>query len=211
MKVVVFGGTGPTGVHVVEQALAAGLEVRVVARTPSKVTTTHDHLEVMQGDALTADDVVRAIEGCDAVVSTLGVPYTFSEVTLYSVSGRHILAGMTAAGVKRLVVVTSGGTHPGRDPNTPWFFEYLMKPTIGRTLYADMRRLEALVEASDLDWTILRPPRLMDRPSSGKTRTIPDAYSVKGGNEIARVDLATAIVDQLGEAALIRRGVVVTD
>ena len=211
MKIIVFGGTGPTGQHVVEQALEAGLTVRVLARTPSKCTLKHERLEVMAGDALNSADVTKAIEGCDAVVTTLGVPYTFRPITLYSVATAHILAGMATTGVRRLVAVTSGGTHPGRDPNTPWFFEYVLKTTIGRTLYDDMRRMEALIQAADVDWTILRPSRLLDRPSSGQMRVIPDVYTVKGGNELARVDLASAIVAQLGDEALIKRAVVVTD
>ncbi|MCB9780932.1 MAG: SDR family oxidoreductase [Alphaproteobacteria bacterium] len=211
MHVVIFGGTGPTGRLAVEQALAAGHHVRVLARTPSKLAMEHERLEVVAGDALSAEDIARAIAGQDAVVTTLGVPYTFSEVTLYSTATEHILAGMRAAGVRRLVGVTSGGTLPGRDPNTPWFFQYLLKPIIGRTLYADMRRMEALIMASDTDWTILRPSRLMDRPSSGAVRVVPDAYTLPGGDEVSRVDLAATIVAELGEGAHVGKGVAVAD
>lgn len=203
MKIVVFGGTGPTGRHVVEQALEQGMAVRVVARTPAKLTIRHPALEVVPGDALVAEDVARAVAGMDAVVTTLGVPYTFSPVTLYSVATGHILAGMQAAGVRRLVGVTSGGTHPGRDPNTPWFFELLLKPIIGRTLYADMRRMEALIMASETDWSILRPSRLLDAPPPGPVRLARDAYTLPGGNELSRADLAKAILETLGDDSMI--------
>ena len=211
MKVVVFGGTGPTGQLVVTQALAAGMEVRVLARTPEKVTERPPGLKVMEGDALRAEDVLRAVEGQDAVVTTLGVPYTFKPVTIYSDGIRNILDAMERQGVPRLVAVTSGGTHPGRDPNNPLFFEYFLKPIVGRTLYADMRRMEGLIQGTQLDWTILRPPRLMDKPPTGRITIAPDEYSVAGGSTVSRADLAAVIVAQLQDPTLIRKAAVVAD
>ena len=210
MKVVVFGGTGPTGRLIIQEAIDAGMHVRVVARTPEKVTERPDGLEVMQGDALDASDVARAIEGQDAVVSALGVPYTFKPITIYSVAAGHILAAMMEHGVRRFVAVSSGGTHPGRDPNTPFFFEWILKPIFGRTLYADMRRMEALLEDSDVDWTVLRPAQLVDTPG-GNARVEPDAYTIPGATTTSRADLAGVIVEQLQAPTLVRRGAAVAE
>ncbi|MCB9760126.1 MAG: SDR family oxidoreductase [Alphaproteobacteria bacterium] len=211
MKLVVFGGTGPTGKRVVEKALAEGMQVRVLARSPEKVTHRPSGLEVMAGDALQPEDVAQAILGQDAVVTTLGVPYTFKPVTVYSVGIRNILDGMQQAGVRRLVAVTSGGTHPGRDPNNPFFFEFILKPIVGRTLYADMRRMEALLFASEVDWTLLRPPRLLDKPATGRVRVAPDVYTLPDGGTVSRADLADVIVQQLQSTELIRKAAVVAD
>lgn len=133
MKVVVFGGTGPTGALVVQQALLAGCSVRLLARTPEKVTLRDPNLTVVAGDALSPEHVTRAVAGMDAVVCTLGVPYTWKEVCIYSEAARLMVDAMATSGVRRLIAVTSGGTHPGHDPNTAWFFEILLKPSIGRT------------------------------------------------------------------------------
>lgn len=210
MKVVVFGGTGPTGKLVVERALAARMQVRVLARSPEKVAERPNGLEVMQGDALQPEDVVRAVEGQEAVVTSLGVPYTFKPVRIYSSGARNILEAMERHGVRRLVAVTSGGTHPGRDPNNPLFFEYFLKPFIGRTLYEDMRRMEAMIFESGLDWTLLRPPRLLDKPATGQVRVAPDEYTIAGGSIISRADLAAFIVEQLENPTLIRKAAAVT-
>lgn len=212
MKIVVFGGSGPTGKLIVEKALEADMSVRVLARTPSKLTLTHPKLEVVQGDALNASNVAAAVAGMDAVVTTLGVPYTFKAVTLYSEATALMLDAMKSASVRRFVGVTSGGTHPGHDPNTPWFFEYLLKPLIGRTLYADMRRMEALVMgSSDIDWTILRPSRLVDRPASGRVRVECGQYTLPKGDEVSREDLAAVIVQTLTDDDFISKAAAVTD
>lgn len=209
MKVVVFGGTGPTGQLVVQQALEAGLQVRVLARTPEKVQERPPGLEVLQGDALSADDVARAIEGQDAVVTSLGVPYTFKPVMVYSEGTRNILAGMRQHGVRRLIGVTSGGTHPGWDANNPLFFELLLKPIVGRTLYADMRRMEALILETDLDWTVLRPSRLLDTPGTGRPRVQAGAFTLPKGGTVSRADLAAVIVRELQAPTLLREAAAV--
>ena len=72
MKVVVFGASGKTGVHVVEQALAAGHDVTAFVRTPAKLTIQHPNLSVFQGDVMNAEQVDQAIAGQDAVISALG-------------------------------------------------------------------------------------------------------------------------------------------
>ena len=209
MRVVVFGGTGPTGRLVVQQALAEGLRVRVLARSPEKLAERPEGLEVVQGDALRADDVSAAVEGQDAVVCTLGVPYTFRPVRLYSEATTHLLAAMGQHGVRRLVAVTSGGTYPGRDPINPWFFEWVLKPTIGRTLYADMRRMEDMITASDLDWTVLRPSRLLDTEASGAVRVQAGVHALPGGDTVSRADLASVIVAQLVDPTLVRQAAAV--
>ena len=209
MNVVVFGSTGPTGSLVVERALHAGHHVRAFLRTPSKLTLQHERLEVVQGDIYDADSVSHAVEGMEAVVCTVGVPYTLKKVTIYSTASRNIMAAMRAHGVARLIAITAGGTHPGRDPKNPFFFERILKPVF-HTLYDDMRRLEEAVMESDLNWTILRPSRLMNRPASG-LRVGVDAYANVDGAETSRADLAAFVVTQLTSADLIGKAAAVSN
>lgn len=210
MKVVVFGATGPTGLLIVEKALAEGHEVTAFVRTPSKLTITHDNLSVCKGDIYDAESVAKGVEGTDVVICTVGVPYTLKPVTVYSAASRHILDAMEKHGVRRFIGITSGGTHPGRDPVNPFFFERILKP-IFHTLYDDMREMERIVMATDLDWTILRPPRLMDTPATGKVRLGVDEYALANGATVSRADLADVVVQQLTSEELIGHAVAVCD
>jgi uncharacterized protein YbjT (DUF2867 family) len=203
MKVAVFGATGPTGQLIVDEALAAGHHVTAVARTPEKLAKRHDRLQIVQADIHRADSIAQAVAGQDAVVSSLGVPYTLGPVTVYSVGATNIIAAMRREGVRRFIGITSGGTYPGRDPSNPFFFERILKPLF-HTLYDDMREMERIIMATDLDWTILRPPRLLTKPARKDVRVGKGEYTLVGGGTITRADLANAVVAALSSDELVR-------
>lgn len=210
MKVVIFGATGPTGLLITEKALAAGHRVRAFARTPAKLTVQGEGLEVFQGDIYDADAVASAVEGCQAAVCTVGVAFTRKPVTVYSTASRHILEAMARHGARRFVGITSGGTHPGRDPNNPFFFERILKP-IFHTLYDDMREMERIVMESDVEWTILRPSRLLDKPATGQVRIGVDVFALPKGGTVSRADLADVAVQQLASSELTGHAAAVAD
>lgn len=104
--------------------------------------------------------------GADAVLSTLGVPFTREPVDTYSVGTANVAAAMQKAGVRRLVVVSSTAAYPAPGRSGGPFALRLIEPvitkTIGRTVYDDIRKMETVVRASGLDWTIVRPSGLFD-------------------------------------------------
>jgi putative NADH-flavin reductase len=165
-------------------------------------------LEVVRGDVLDSSDVARAVDGQEIVLSLFGVPYTFKPVTVYSQGMAHILDAMQASGVRRLVCVTSGGTNPRHDPYEGFVFGWIIKPLFGRTLYADMRRMEELVMRSDRDWTIVRPARLVDTPAITPYR-VHEGYMVPAMRETSRIDLADFMLKQIGSTQYIHKAVAV--
>src|SRR6266700_360303 len=112
MNIVVFGANGPTGQLLTKQAVASGHAVTAVTRHPEAFPLHHEHVQVMRGDVFDLSDVERAVTGQDAVLSTLGVPYSFKPITLYSQGTAHIVQAMTRSGVRRLVCVSSSATEP---------------------------------------------------------------------------------------------------
>lgn len=199
MQLTLFGATGPTGALILEKALAAGHEVTVVVRDPDRLSRRDERVRVIRGDVLDpAFDLAWAIRGADAVVSSLGVPYTLKPITIYSQGARRIIEAMRATGVQRLVAISSGGTHPGWDRDSSLFFEGVLK-RIFHKFYDDMRLMENIIMASELDWLILRPPELKNRPGRGSTRERDDAYlAARGALSISRADLADAVIRHLG-------------
>ena len=130
------------------------------------------------------------IEVPEDVVAALGSGNR-PPVTVHRVGIANILAAMRRAGVRRLVAISSGGHYEGHDPNASRFFEWIIRPLFLRHIYEDMAAMDALIEASDADWTILRPPRLLDVPAVGRVREAPDVFVLPKGNTIPRADLAT--------------------
>lgn len=208
MKLIIFGANGGTGRILSEQALAEGHEVTAVTRHPEQFPLSHDRLTVVSGDVRDREAAERVIAGHDAVVSTLGVPYSLRTVSLYSTGTGNIVAAMKETGVRRLVCVSSSGTDPSlRSRNTGggFLFEKVFKPvivaTLGKTVYADMLRMEELVKASALDWTIVRPGALFHTPVITEYRTADDFLA---GQYTSRADLADCVLRQLDSDRTVR-------
>jgi putative NADH-flavin reductase len=195
MKIAVFGANGPTGRLLTRLALDDDHEVVAFTRHPDAFPIDHPHLAVAAGDVHDPDAVASAINGTDAVLSTLGVPFAKTPITVYSNGVTNIIACMHATGVKRLAVVSSSAVNPHPEPLGGFVFERIMQPYVvnklGKTLYDDMRRMEAIVAASDLDWTIVRPSGLFE------ASTVSD-YGVEidhiGHRFTARIDLADCLL-----------------
>lgn len=168
MRIVIFGANGATGRLLTRRALDAGHTVVAVTRHPEQFPITGAALTVAEADVRDAAAVTAAVDGADAVLSTLGVTFTMDPVDTYSVGVGNIVASMCATGVDRLAVVSSTAIadYPGRT-DTPFALR-VVQPVIsrifGRTLYADMRRMEDIVTGSGLNWTIVRPSGLFDLP-----------------------------------------------
>jgi nucleoside-diphosphate-sugar epimerase len=131
------------------------------------------------------------------VVSTLGVPFAKTPITVYSDGIGNIIAGMHAAGVKRLVGVTSSAVAPHPEPLGGFIFEKIMQPYVvnklGKTVYDDMRRMEEIVSGSDLAWTIVRPSGLFEAPAVSAYEVAIDHI---GYRFTARIDLADCLLRQ---------------
>lgn len=166
MKAVVFGAHGRTGTAVVDQALQAGHQVVAVTRRAAPYPISHPMLTVEQVDVRDAFRLPAVVSGADAVLCTLGVPLSMKPIDTYSVGVRNIAAAMDQAGTRRLVVVSSTGAHPmpGRKnaPAALRLFEPLLKFTVGKSTYADQRRMERVLRASELAWTVVLPSGLFD-------------------------------------------------
>ncbi|CDO27279.1 NAD(P)-dependent oxidoreductase [Mycolicibacterium porcinum] len=168
MRIVIFGANGATGRLLTRRALDAGHTAVAVTRHPEQFPITGDALTVAAADVRDAAAVTEVVDGADAVLSTLGVTFTMDPVDTYSVGVGNIVAAMSATGVDRLAVVSSTAIadYPGRT-DTPFALR-VVQPVIsrifGRTLYADMRRMEDIVTGSGLNWTIVRPSGLFDLP-----------------------------------------------
>ncbi|MFL6075719.1 MAG: NAD(P)-dependent oxidoreductase [Mycobacteriales bacterium] len=198
-RIAVFGATGGTGRHLVTQALVRGHQVTAVARRPEAVPA-HPGLRVVRADVLDPDTLVEAVRGHDAVVSALGIGYRRHATTVYSDGTAHVLAAMAAAGVKRVTCVstTSLGPPPFRADPLSWLVARgLLHPMLRRP-YADMRLMEERVQASGLQWTLVRAARLTNRRPTGRYRLAVDA-KLAGAWSISRADLARYLLDSLDD------------
>ena len=155
MKLVIFGATGKVGQHIVTQALEQGHDVTAFARSPQKLSQTHENLRLIKGDVLDPAAVKAAIDGHEAVIIALGMPL-MNKDQLRAKGTANIVDAMHEANVKRLICLSGMGTS---DSYTllPALYKYMIAPLFMRHLFRDHEWQERIIRASGLDWTIARP------------------------------------------------------
>ena len=208
MRVTIFGASGGTGRHLTDQSLEAGYEVVAVVRSPASITTVHERLTVVAADVFDAGSLADAVTGADAVLSALGARSRSDAVCAPAV--RAIIAAMAAAGTRRIVAVSAAPVGPPDEHDT-WSQRHIARPLLWRFLaepYRDMAAMEDELRASDLDWTVLRPPRLTDKPATGRYRTAV-GHNLRKGRFLSRADLAGAVLRSLDDPTTVRAAVAV--
>jgi len=195
MNILLFGATGNVGERVIQKALARGHRVCAVARNVQKLSLTHPQLTKRSASLLDAEEITPLFSGVDVVISTVGIGAQRTATTLYSEGTKNLLSGMAASGVKRLVLLSAGVADSWA--NVSPFRRLLLYPILERFLgatYADMRRMDAILAGSQVEWVTVRAPRITNKPGKGKyrvdpVRAIPYSFSISGS------DLAGALVD----------------
>jgi len=208
MKMTVFGATGGIGGHVVRQALDAGHTVTAVVRDPARLSVTHAALEVVTVAALTEPEVLLpALKGSDAALSGVG-PRSRKDITVASSATRGILRAMEASGVRRFVAVSAVPVGPVSEGES-FVNRRILLPFISafaRDVYVDLAKMEEEIARSATDWTIVRPPKLVNRPLTGKYRTVVGG-NVPRGYSISRADTAHAMLAVLDDPATVGQAV----
>lgn len=203
MRLTVFGATGGTGSHLVEQALRRGHEVTAVVRGTPELPA-HSNLRVITADVMDPAAIEDAVTGADAVLDAIGAREK-GPTTVVTAAATAIAKAMDAAGATRLVMISNSAGTPG--PGDEPFTRFVVKPLILRPLLrhslADMARAESVVRGTNLDWTIVRAPQLTDNAPKGHYRTAIDR-NVTFGIRITRADLARCMLDLLAAPSAVR-------
>jgi putative NADH-flavin reductase len=163
MNLLILGATGRTGREVTRAALARGHRVTVYVRSPDKLGPERASLRVAQGDALDTERLSAALVGQDAVVSALGLPAKLAlrPSNFMAEAAATTVAAMKRAGVSRLAIVSAAVLFPQKGLFYAFFRWFL------RHHARDLSAMETIVRATDLDWTIARPPRLVAGEDEG--------------------------------------------
>jgi uncharacterized protein YbjT (DUF2867 family) len=192
----------------VSQALARGYDVTVLVRSAEKARD-FGTARLVIGDARDEATLRQALQGRDAVVSALGTPASpFRAVTLLSTATRALVTAMKHEQVSRLVCITGLGAgdsvgHGG------FLFDHVIYPLLLSKVYADKNRQEATVRGSGLDWVLVRPSILNDKPKRDNVRALTDLSDFRGGT-ISRGDVASFVLDQVRGNAWVHRTPLIT-
>ena len=199
-KITVFGANGGIGGHVVRQALDAGHAVTAVVRDSARFDLTHPELEVVTVPGLMDPEVLGpALAASDAAISGVG-PRGRKDGPVASTATHGILRALEVSGVRRFVAVSAVPVGPVPDGES-FLNRRILLPFISafaRDVYADLGRMEDEIERSTTDWTIVRPPKLVDKQRTGRYRTVVGG-NVPHGYSIGRADVADVMLAVLDD------------
>jgi len=202
MKLVVLGATGATGLEIVRQALERGHSVTALVRSPERLKPFGDRISVKQGDLLNSADLERVIQGHDAVLSGFGprLPVSKADAHLLQQFATALTSSMLHAGVRRAVVESVAFLF--KDSIIPP--AYMLGKLLFPGIVADASVMEEIFEKSGLDWTMVRPPELTDKPYTGTYR-VREGHLPRFGFKISRADVADFMIKVTEDRSSIRK------
>jgi putative NADH-flavin reductase len=200
MKLVVLGATGGTGLEIVRRAIDQGHSVTAFVRSAERLTPFLNRITVRQGDLLNRDELAEAIRDHEAVLSGFGprLPIARTDEDLLHRFALTLTTAMRHAGVRRVVVESTAFL----------FKDSIVPPTylFGRLFFsgvvADASAMEQVLRKSELDWTIVRPPKLTDDPYTGRYR-VREGHLPRFGFNISRADVADCFIKAMENSAAI--------
>jgi uncharacterized protein YbjT (DUF2867 family) len=201
MNVLVLGANGRLGRVVVAKLAEEGHRVTAFMRHPA-ASANRPNVKLFYGDATDETSIFAAAKGQDAVVNAIGSG-TIRRNTVESDTTRAILRALARTTVKRYIAMSAGMVVP-----VSFFFDRIVRPLFLSNLYREHRLVEELVGASDLDWTIVRPPRLSSRPPRGYLEGT--AERPRGPISLSRADVSDFISKVLAIGAYRHQAVFLT-
>ena len=194
ITVAVLGATGRTGRPLVDELLARGHRVRALVRDPSRLGSLAERVDVVTGSSEDPAALTAALTGADAVVSALGP--VKRDATLHQRTARALLPIMEDTGPRRFIGVSGAGIDvPGDAKALPDRVISMLMQRFGGAVVQDKVTEYRIWADSDLDWTLVRAPRLTDGPPTGRIEH--DAHRSTRSSSLRRADLARFLADAL--------------
>lgn len=205
MRIAILGSTGFLGKVLLGKAIERGHEVRTLVRTPSKLGRFETQVEVVVGSTFQAESLDETVRGTQAVISTVGPPQKNpGQPNDYRLAMENLVAAMRRHGIARLIHV-GGGVHDGGHDER-WSIRRRLLRLVLNLVYKpglEAKRLEwEVLRQSDLEWTLVRPPRIAPRKPPGEL--VADESGLPS-LQVWVEDLADFILQQLESREWIRR------
>jgi putative NADH-flavin reductase len=207
MKVIIFGATGFSGQAILADSIKQGHEVTILVRDASKIPIKHQNLTIVEGNVLNPQTVASVLHHQEAVIQCLGVggKGDGKPTTFISDATKIIVDEMQNKKIKRLIAMSNVGAG-NSIAFQPWFFTKIILPYFMKWLKViieDKNRMEPIIMNSNLDWTIVRCPNIVDKPAKGRCNATLDGKGLK--LSITLSDLSKFMVDQLKQTAFIKQ------
>ncbi|MFB5583012.1 SDR family oxidoreductase [Bacillus albus] len=200
-KIAILGANGKAGKFLVKEALDKGYQVKILTRTSNNIKITNENLEIISGDARDFASIRKLLKGCRAVINAVGQPknesYIFSTVT------KHILEVMKEFEIKRYILISGGSLDVTGDQKgiINKIGATLFKAFLSKMMQDKYKELQT-IQGSDVDWTIVRLPFVMEGKSIGN---IKESLVDMPGIKIQNSDIAPFVIKQINSERYVRK------
>ena len=208
MRVAILGASGKTGTVLIQAAHARGHSVIGLARSPGKIDAGEASVEARHGDAFDETSIIEGLKGADAVITTVGkTDLRDKRYNLSTAAHRHVMAGMRAHSIRRLMAISSIGAAQGIKRKGLRRNLYLY---FRRKYYGDMFQMENEVNQSGMDVNVVRAPLLHNGPFTGNYRVL-QTEDYEQMLRISRADLAHFMFEELENSGYLGKTVAVAE
>jgi len=203
IKIAVIGGTGKAGKYLLKELLQQSLRCKILVRNSDNFHIKSSFIQVVYGDVKDYEVVRSLIQGCDAVISTLGLGQPPSEFSIFSQATKNVIRAMQAYNLPRYILVTCLNVDTPYDRKSPatksateWMYTNFPKST------ADKQLEYNLLVASNIDWTLVRLP-LIEQTDARNEISI--SLEDCPNNKISATDLAHFLIEQLSDNTYVKK------
>jgi putative NADH-flavin reductase len=194
MNITIVGASAGLGFETVKRGLDRNHSITTLSRNGIEIEENRS-LNVIIGDATNKADLLNSIQGADALIVTLGTGKNMKATTLFSDFAKLIVEIHSENKIAfPIIFVTGFGA--GESVNyVSWLVRMFLKYML-KDVYADKTKMEEIITHSDLNWTVVRPGRLLDKPLTEKYRTENKLFKGINIGGINRADVADFLIKQ---------------
>jgi putative NADH-flavin reductase len=194
MNITIIGASAGIGLEAVKRGLTRHHSITTLSRSEIEIQEKKS-INMLLGDATNKVDLVHAIQNADALIITLGTGKNMKTTTLFSDFAK-LLVEIDNENKITIPVIFVTGFGAGESKNyVSWlvklFLNYFLKD-----VYADKTKMEEIITNSDLNWTVVRPGRLLDKELTEKYRTENTLFKGINIGGINRADVADFLIKQ---------------
>ena len=194
MNITIIGASAGVGLETVKRGLDRNHSITTLSRTGIEIEENRS-LNVIIGDATNKADLLNSIQGADALIVTLGTGKNMKATTLFSDFAKLIVE-IHSENKIAIPIIFVTGFGAGESKNyVSWLVRLFLKYML-KDVYADKTKMEEIITHSDLNWTVVRPGRLLDKPLTEKYRTENKLFKGINIGGINRADVADFLIKQ---------------
>lgn len=194
MKLTILGASAGVGLEITKQALQKNHSVTTVSRTALQLPIDKN-LSMIQGSVLDKAILKHAIQHTEAIIVALGTGKSTKATTLYTDFAKVLLEIHNESPIKVPVVILTGFGAGNSSQYQSAIMRFLFSMML-KKVYQNKTEMESMISKSDLQWIMVRPGMLTNKPLSNAYNSITSYYPGMKIGSISRADVASYMLQQ---------------